>query len=275
YHESQTITPVFDKDGKLFRFITIKQDLTELIEARDRALEASRLKSQLLSRVSHELRTPLGGILGYAELLQHEMFGPMNEKQKQTAAQIIDSTNYLNTMVNELLDEAQLAAGNLIIRMAPFSPAQLMKKVEGFLSVIARQKKLVLKTSVSHELTELWGDEQRLQQILTNLIGNALKFTKSGEVQADIYSVSPVEWGIKVSDTGSGIPAEAQEMIFEPFRQVDNAITRENRGTGLGLSITKQLVEFMGGRIYLESQVGQGSTFTILLPRQKDTEKST
>jgi signal transduction histidine kinase len=201
------------------------------------------------------------------------MFGPLDEKQRQATRQIMDSANYLNTMVNELLDEAQLSAGSLFLRVTPFSPAHLMGKVEGFLSVIARKKGLSLTTSVSDELTEVWGDEQRLQQILTNLIGNAIKFTNTGEVRAEMYPFDASRWALKVSDTGPGIAPEAQDLIFEPFRQVDDSITRENRGTGLGLSITKQLVEFMGGCISLESQVGQGSTFTLLFPYRTETEK--
>ena len=120
----------------------------------------------------------------------------------------------------------------------------------------------------------LLGDRQRLQQILLNLAGNAIKFTKTGEVHLHIFCPNETQWALQVIDTGAGIPKEAQSYIFEPFRQVNNAITRENRGTGLGLSITKQLVEIMGGQISLESEIDKGSTFTIILPILKEAEKN-
>jgi two-component system chemotaxis sensor kinase CheA len=113
---------------------------------------------------------------------------------------------------------------------------------------------------------ELYNDEQRLQQVLINLVGNAIKYTNQGTVRVQLSRTDATHWSMQVSDTGAGIPEEAQALIFEPFRQVDNAATRENRGTGLGLSITKQLVDLMGGQIHLESRVGQGSTFTVVLP---------
>jgi signal transduction histidine kinase len=132
-----------------------------------------------------------------------------------------------------------------------------------------------LKKTIDPDMPEvLRGDKQRLQQILINLVGNAIKFTQTGEVSIHLYCADETHWAMQVADTGAGVPKEAQSYIFEPFRQVNNTITRENRGTGLGLSITKQLVELMQGEITLESEIDKGSTFTILLPILKDTEKS-
>jgi signal transduction histidine kinase len=135
------------------------------------------------------------------------------------------------------------------------------------MNVLAGLKGLMLKTSLDPNLpTALYGDEQRLQQLLVNLVGNAIKFTPSGEVSVSFLTTDNAHWAIQVADSGIGIPKEAQEYIFEPFRQVDTSNTHRNRGTGLGLSITKQLVELMDGQILLESGVGEGSTFTVLLP---------
>ena len=138
------------------------------------------------------------------------------------------------------------------------------------MEILAERKNLEFISSIDPRLPqELYGDERRLQQILINLIGNAIKFTKEGSVHVSLQSPDAGHWIIQITDTGIGVPNEAHSSIFEPFKQADNAITRENRGIGLGLSITKQLVELMGGRIVLESQVGVGSTFTVLLPVMK------
>ncbi len=266
---------------KVVGFQAVARDITDikraqeaLAIARDQALEASRLKSQLLAKVSHELRTPLGGILGYAELLRDGAFGRLTAEQKDVTAQVVDSTNYLTTMVSELLDEAQIEAKSISLHLEPFSPTKLLEQVEDKLSVVTRNKGLLLEASIAPELPEtIWGDERRLQQILINLVGNSIKFTKDGQVRVSLYAPDSEHWSIQVADTGTGIPEEARAYIFEPFRQVDNSITRENRGTGLGLSITKQLVELMEGQITLESEVGRGSTFTICLPIIKELEK--
>lgn len=270
------------EDGQVVGFQAVARDITELKEvqeslalARDQALEASRLKSQLLAKVSHELRTPLGGVLGYAELLHYGAFGQLDEKQRQATTQIIDSSHYLNTMVNELLDQAQIEAKTVTIHNGQFNLREMVEKVEANSAPMAAKKGLVLKSNVAPDLPEmLRGDSQRLQQILTNLVGNAVKFTNAGQVSINIFCPDPTNWAMQVSDSGAGIAKEAQVYIFEPFRQVNNAITRENRGTGLGLSIAKQLVELMNGEITVESEVDKGSTFTVILPILKDTENN-
>jgi PAS domain S-box-containing protein len=250
----------------------IKQAQDALRIARDQALEASRAKSQLLSRVSHELRTPLGGILGYAELLRDDTFGEVNPAQKKAANEIIHSTEHLTEMVNELLDEAQIRAKTTILQEKTFSPGNLMKQANASLEVLAQNKGLKFTSSIDPTLpAELVGDERRLRQIIINLVGNAIKFTKAGNVNLKLLHPASDVWEIQVSDTGVGISKEAQAIIFEPFRQVDNAITRNNRGIGLGLSITKQLVELMDGRIVLESEPGKGSTFNVIIPIKKGT----
>jgi hypothetical protein len=225
--------------------------------------------------VSHELRTPLGGILGYAELLHDNTFGELNAGQKKAAHEIVESANYLTNMVNELLDEAQVRANTTVLQESSFSPAALLRKSTSSMEILAHKKGLQLTISLDPTLPhELRGDEHRLQQIIINLIGNAIKFTKEGSVKVNFLHPIADHWAIQVQDTGVGIPREAQAYIFEPFRQVDNAITRDNRGIGLGLSITKQLVDLMGGRITLESETGKGSNFTVLLPINKATRET-
>jgi PAS domain S-box-containing protein len=245
----------------------LKQTQEALLLARDQALEASRLKSQLLSRVSHELRTPLGGILGYSELLQQNAFGKLNEKQNGAVNQIIESTHYLTKTVNDILDEAQIEAKSLNLHYEYFSVADMLDHVKTTISVLAEKKKLSLNTEVSPELpVELYGDQHRIRQILINLAGNAVKFTKQGGISIKLTRPTPAQWSIEVHDTGAGIPSDEFETIFQPFRQVNNSITRENRGSGLGLSITKHLIELMGGNITVQSQLGKGSAFIVTLP---------
>lgn len=238
-----------------------------LAQVRDQALEASHFKSELLAKVSHELRTPLGAILGYTELLQDETFGVLSPRQKQITSEVIESAHYLTALVEELLDEAQFQSSTLQLHIEPFAPVTLLQQTEAKMAVLARRKGLEFISSIDPHLPKvLYGDERRLQQILINLVGNAIKFTKAGQIQVQLYLVAPTEWAIKVKDTGSGIPPEAQSYIFDPFRQVDGSTTREHRGAGLGLSIVKQLTSIMNGRIALNSIPGQGSTFTVFLP---------
>jgi PAS domain S-box-containing protein len=251
-----------------------KQAEAALALARDQALASSRLKTELLAKVSHELRTPLGAILGFAEMLELNIDGSLSDRQRQMAAEIIDSVHYLTDMVNELLDQAQLEAGKLALNVHPFAPAELINDTLAKMSILAQTKGLSLTADIAPNVpVVLSGDTIRLQQILVNLVSNAIKFTRVGTVQVRLYCPDAGQWALQVSDTGSGIPAEAQAYIFEPFRQVDGSMTREHAGTGLGLSIVKQLTTLMGGKITLESMIGQGSTFTIFLPIQPIQEK--
>ncbi|MBK9927625.1 MAG: PAS domain S-box protein [Anaerolineales bacterium] len=281
YWELASISPIYDDDGVITHYVAVKEDITErkhaqdaLSIAYDQALEASRVKSQLLAKVSHELRTPLGGILGYAELLRDGALGEIKEEQKDAAKSILQSTEHLTTMVNELLDEAQIQANTVILKEKTYSPATLLEQATSGFAIMAEKKGLGFSTFIDPSLPrDLYGDEQRLRQILINLIGNAIKFTQKGEVRVRLERHAPEHWTLQVTDTGMGISNESQAYIFEPFRQVHNDITHENRGIGLGLSITKQLVELMGGRIILESKIGQGSSFSVLLPLKLPSQK--
>lgn len=269
----QNVQLIMDGD-KIVGFQALARNITQLRQAqealllaRDQALEASRFKSQLVSRVSHELRTPLGGILGFAELLQHEAFGTLNENQQQAVLNIVESTNYLTNTVNDLLDQARIESKSISLHNTHFKPSALLERVATTMSVLAAKKGLEFHAEVAPEFPpELYADETRLQQIIVNLAGNAIKFTAKGGVHLRFTKPGANRWSLVVSDTGVGIPEEERKNIFEPFQQLSNSITRENRGSGLGLAIVKQLVELMGGMISLQSEVGHGSTFTVSFP---------
>jgi signal transduction histidine kinase len=238
-----------------------------LVQARDQALEASRLKTELLAKVSHELRTPLTVISGYAEMLQLELDGPLTEAQHASLKHIIESTHYLTKQVGELLDQARLETGKIGLDITTFVLTDIIESIHAQMQALAQSKGLTLTIEVAEELpVRMTSDSVCLQQVLVNLIGNALKFTATGSVQVCIHRAGPDHWTIKVIDTGPGIPAEAQIYIFEPFRQLDGSLTRKHGGVGLGLSIVKQIVMLMKGEIFLESQVGRGSIFIVKLP---------
>lgn len=245
----------------------VAERTSELAQARDQALAASRLKTELLAKVSHELRTPLSVILGFTEMLQLGIYDPLTDKQQGVVAEVIGSTHDLTNMVKELLDQAQLDAGKLKLNPGPFALTDLVEGALSRINILAQTKGLTLTSAIAPDMpAALVGDQARLQQILVNLVGNAVKFTQTGAVKVCFYRPDPAHWAFQVSDTGPGIPLEAQSYIFEPFRQVDGSITRQQGGAGLGLSIVKQLTSLMGGDITLESNVGQGSTFTVVLP---------
>ncbi|HTP09485.1 MAG TPA: PAS domain S-box protein [Anaerolineae bacterium] len=274
YWEWASISPIVDAGGHPMYYVAVKEDITErkhaqeeLAIAHDQALAASRYKSELLAKVSHELRTPLGAILGYAEFLHNEMFAPLTAQQKHFTAEILDSVKYLTSLVNDLLDEAQIERGQITIQAAPFNLRPMIDQLNTALKPTAEAKGLALTFDVSTAIpVYLNGDQKRIRQILINLINNAIKFTTAGSVAVQIDRANAYQWRIRVSDTGPGIPAETQAKVFETFWQADGTATRQHRGYGLGLAIVKQLTELMGGEVSLESEVGQGSTFIVTLP---------
>jgi PAS domain S-box-containing protein len=269
----QNVQLIYEGD-QIVGFQALARDITAIVKtqealriARDQALDASRAKTQLLSKVSHELRTPLGGILGYAELLQGNTFGDLNERQHKAVSEIVDSGDYLTNMVNELLDEAQLRSNTATLQERMFSPFKLIQGAVSGMDILAQKKGLMFSVQMAPDLPQLlYGDDRRIRQIIINLIGNAIKFTKEGSVRLNVTKPNENNWEVQVTDTGIGISKHEQAVIFEPFRQVSKSVTRDNRGVGLGLSITKQLVELMHGRIVVESEPGKGSSFFILLP---------
>ena len=239
----------------------------ELAKANERLKELDRLKSRFVSIVSHELRTPLNAIQGFAEMLEAGIYGDIEEEQHKPLARIIANVQRLLGIVNDLLDQARIEAGELALHIAPLTLSDLGADLHSTMDVLAESKDLVLSTEIDPTLPEkVCGDRQRLHQIMVNLVNNAFKFTEEGGIYIRMYQTDINHWAIDVMDTGPGIPKEAQQYIFEPFRQVDGSTTRKYKGAGLGLSIVQQLTQLMGGEIRLESEVGHGSTFTVVLP---------
>lgn len=240
--------------------VTVFRDFT-------REAEVERLKSTFVAIVSHELRTPLNAILGYAEMFKEAVYGPMNDKQVNMAERIMKNTERLLGLINDLLDQAQMEAGKLTIQMAPVKPVDLLESLHGLLDKTASDKGLRLTSEIEDSLPELLsGDAARLQQILVNLVNNAIKFTDRGSVHVKLFYPSQHKWGIEVSDTGHGIPESEIAHIFDTFRQVEGTATRVHGGFGLGLSIVRQLVNLMSGEIKVESKLGEGTAFIITLP---------
>ena len=240
--------------------VTVFRDFT-------REAEVERLKSTFVAIVSHELRTPLNAVLGYAEMFKEAVYGPMNEKQVNMAERIIKNTQRLLGLINDLLDQAQMEAGKLTIKMAPLRPAELLETLHGLLDKAAADKGLKLTSELDENLPEvLNGDAARLQQILVNLVTNAIKFTEQGSIHVRLLYPYEDRWGIEVSDTGRGIPDSELPFIFDTFRQVEGTATRVHGGFGLGLSIVKQLVNLMNGEIKVRSKLDEGTRFIITLP---------
>ena len=253
---------------------SIKENESALAIARDEAMQANSFKSQLLANVSHELRTPLGIILGYTDLIVRRSYGDLTEKQVNILGRIKDSTQYLDGLVSELLDQAQLDSGKLQLSTRPFEPREVLGSVCNQLSILAEAKNLEFHYVISENMPiSIVGDSQRLKQILVNLISNAIKFTEVGRITVNIAVLpSNTEWIMQVIDTGPGIPEESLGTVFEPFKQLANAHKSLRKGYGLGLSIARQLIRLMGGNISLESALGKGTTFTITLPLVVETE---
>jgi len=240
--------------------------LFEEIREKSRQLaEASQHKSQFLANMSHELRTPLNAILGYTELIADGIYGQPSEKMLDVLKRLESNGKHLLGLINDVLDLSKIEAGQLLLELSDYSLQGIVQTVRSTLEPLAADKKLAFKIEVAPKLPPGRGDGRRLAQVLINLVGNAIKFTDAGEVAVKATATDG-SFHLSVRDTGPGISAADQAKLFQEFQQADNSITRKKGGTGLGLAISKRIIEMHGGRIWVESVVGQGSTFSFTLP---------
>jgi len=240
--------------------------LFDEIQDKSRQLEeASQHKSQFLANMSHELRTPLNAILGYTELMTDGAYGEPSEKMLGILKRLEANGRHLLGLINDVLDLSKIEAGQLVLELSDYCLQDIAQTVRSTLEPLAADKKLAFKLELAPNLPPGHGDGRRLTQVLINLVGNAIKFTDAGEV-AIKAEANNGSFHVSVRDTGPGISSADQAKLFQEFQQADNAITRKKGGTGLGLAISKRIIEMHGGRIWVESQVGQGSTFAFTLP---------
>jgi signal transduction histidine kinase len=219
--------------------------------------------------MSHELRTPLNAILGYAELLVDGIYGPLPERPKGVIERIQNNGRHLLVLINDVLDLAKIEAGQLTLTLENYNLPEVIQSVVTATEPLAAAKGLKFTALLQDKLPTGHGDARRVSQVLLNLIGNAIKFTDQGEVEIRALADNG-QFVLTVRDTGPGIADADQELIFGEFQQIDNSNTRKKGGTGLGLAISKRMVEMQGGTISVESVLGRGSTFRVVLPVHVD-----
>jgi len=263
----------FLRDQNHFLELEVAKRTRELMSIQEIAIkniqleEANRMKSEFLANMSHELRTPLNSVIGFSEVLQGQMFGPINEKQQAYVKNILNSGNHLLSLINDILDLSKVESGKMEFELSDFSLRETMEISLMMLKQKAHDKKVELRLAlIPNPDVNIVADQRKLKQILYNLLSNAVKFNRTGgtvdiSVLTDAESVE-----ITVADSGIGIREEDIPKLFHSFTQLESAYTKEYEGTGLGLVLTKKLVERHGGRIWVESRFGAGSRFSFTIP---------
>lgn len=298
---SWTNKVVLDAQGHVVEILSIGNDITESLEAERkirelnaslekrvaerteelqvalvRAESADKIKSAFLATMSHELRTPLNSIIGFTGIILQGMAGPLNTEQTKQLSMVRGSAKHLLELINDVLDISKIEAGQLDVHAETFNLIALIERVSSLLAPIAEKKGLQLRTAITNDLGDIISDRRRLEQILINLVNNAIKFTETGNVTitAELLSNYRISEDtsaapfvkITVADTGIGIKPEDLALLFQPFRQIDSGLSRMHEGTGLGLAICRRLLELMGGKINAHSVWSKGSEFIVLLP---------
>lgn len=271
YYVDSTIFPIKNETGAITEYLAVRHDITEVIDSRDKAIEAEHFKDRFLSNMSHELRTPLNSIIGFSQLLEYKVQDPTRLRYIKS---ILESSQHLLEIINDLLDLSKIKSGQFSLEIRPFhlytSFASLLERFE--VQTHSKHLRFNYTLDISRDETVL-GDWLRLSQILTNLLSNAIKFTpQGGKISLKAHYGNGI-LECKIADSGIGMDEATMERIFNPFEQADLSITRKFGGTGLGLSITKELVERMEGSIHVYSRIGAGSRFTITvkLPASRST----
>jgi signal transduction histidine kinase len=289
------ITALHDRAGKLIGYVKVTRDLTERRaaerrasdaaakaraeetarraseEARTRADEANSAKTQFLAAMSHELRTPLNAIGGYTDLISMGLAGPVTTQQLEHLSRIKRSQEHLLGIINDILNFSRVEAGQLSYDLAPMAVHDVVHVVMLMISPQAESKGIRLSDERCEERLTAWADRAKVDQILLNLVSNAVKFTpRGGEITISCTAYGPEQVAIRVRDNGRGIPSQQLDSIFEPFVQVGRSLTDTREGTGLGLAISRDLARAMKGDILVTSTVDVGSEFTLVLPARPD-----
>ena len=271
---SNRVQVVADNQGRVTRMVGSLEDITE----RRTILmyqESNRAKSRLLAHVSHELNTPLSAIIGYTEIVQAEVYGPVTDEQRHLLERILANARSLLDLINSLLSQTRVETRDETITLGLLDPDELVQIMHEAIGGLAESKGLVLTHAVDEDVPSvLIGDIGRLRQIIVNLTGNAVKFTDKGGIHMRISRPDVKSWSISIADTGIGISPENQETIFSAFTQVNESLEADSKGFGLGLSIIMQIVHNLNGSIQLNSELDKGSMFTVTLPLIKRMEMS-
>ncbi len=263
--------PEVNKDNEIIGYVGTITDITERKQIEDlrmaveRAEAADRLKSSFLATMSHELRTPLNSIIGFTGILLQKLVGPLSDEQEKQLKMVQGSARHLLDLINDVLDISKIEAGEVEIRLADFKYNESIEKSVEKIRPSAEKKGLLLNVSMNPAVLTFYSDQRRVEQVLLNLINNAIKFTEKGSVIVE-YALQNGQVITKVTDTGIGIKPEDLDKLFVPFKQIDTGLTRQYEGTGLGLSICKRIIDLLDGKIWAESEWGKGSSFIFSLP---------
>ena len=271
--------PVRDDSGNIINWVGINTNIADRVEAeialqeaKDAAEYANRAKSEFLATMSHELRTPLNAIIGFSEILRDEILGTINDEQRDLVLDIHTSGNHLLAMINDILDLSKIEAGKMDLQLEHFSVKEAVMEVNTIVNALANKKQIQLTLEFDQDVS-IQADKIKFKQILYNLLSNAIKFTDEGGEVNTKFEVSEAALLGSVTDTGVGISAQDREKLFQPFTQLDASSTRSHSGTGLGLSLTNRLIQLHGGKIWVDSEINEGSTFSFTFPLHQRKEK--